>query len=113
MQRAVGTGWPTVLAFHIIWVRHIIVRKAFTLTNADVQSMHIISRLLTFFRLISIKSKLVKAIIACGTLQNWLISIIQKRFTFYNFTSTAPVEQRVAVNALVMEQHLRAATFYL
>jgi hypothetical protein len=108
-----STGWPTVLAFHIIGVRHIIMRKAFALANADVQRMHIISRFLTFLRLIGIKRKLVKAIVARGTLQNWLIGILQKGFTFYNFTSSAPVEERVAVNALIMQQHLRTATFYL
>jgi hypothetical protein len=88
-------------------------RKVFALANADVQRMHIIPRFLTFLRLISIKRKLVKAIIARGTLQNWLIGIPQKGFTFYNFTSTAPVEESVAVNALITKQHLRTATFYL
>ena len=108
-----STGWPTVLAFHIIGVRHIIMRKAFALVNADVQRMHIIPRFLTFIRLISIKRKLVKAIVARGTLQRWLIGVIQKGFTFYNFTCSAPVEERVAVNALITEQHLRTATCYL
>ena len=88
-------------------------RKAFALANADVQRMHIISRFLTFLRLISIKRELVKAIVARGTLQRWLIGVSQKGFTFYNFTCSAPVEERVAVNALIMEQHLRTATCYL
>jgi hypothetical protein len=85
-------------------------RKVFALANADVQRMHIIARFLTFLRLISIKRKLVKAIIARGTLQNRLIGISQKGFAFYNFTSTAPVEESVAVNALITKQHLRTAT---